>query len=245
MLSRTTLTLAFAALSGITTTQAANLIINGTFESGSTAGWTVSAAPSADTTGSCNDTFAAQTSASGCKTGLNPISGSYAAYTSSSFPNINNNVGEWDNYLSQSFVVPTGVTSGILTWQDASVWSCSGTFCGADTEVALKVGSTYISAQDPLTNPGSSGSLPWTNESWDVTSILQNYSGQTLTLEIGVFTFFDSRGGTGAYATALNAGFDNVALNVNSAASTPEPATLGLTGIALVGLGFARRRARR
>jgi hypothetical protein len=61
-------------------------------------------------------------------------------------------------------------------------------------------------------------------------------------VQLATFIFFDTRGGTGALGTAAIAGWDNVQLNVTTtSAATPEPATLGLTGIALVGAFFARR----
>jgi hypothetical protein len=58
-----------------------------------------------------------------------------------------------------------------------------------------------------------------------------------LTLKLTALAFPASTSST----VSLNAGFDNVALNV----ATPEPATLGLTGLALVALGLAGRRSGR
>jgi hypothetical protein len=244
MLNKVTLSVT-AAMAMTATAWSGNLIINGTFETGNTSGWTAVSSPFFNTTGSCNNGFAAQTTATGCRSGTNPVSGSYAAYTSASFPTINNDVGEWDNYLRQTFVVPAGITSAILTWQDSSAYTGTGTFRGVDYEAALKIGSTYLGGQFSLTNPGGNGFQPWTTEAWDVTSILQANVGQTLTLEMAAFVFFDSRGGSGSYGTAANIGFDNIALNATASSPTPEPEMMGLTGAALVALGVRFRRTRR
>ena len=85
------------------------LISNSDFETGNTSAWTATTgAPYMDVAGSCNDGFAAQSSATGCMSGIGPAFGTDAAYSSTAFPAIANNVGEWDNYLSQNFTVPTG-----------------------------------------------------------------------------------------------------------------------------------------
>src|SRR6266849_4169029 len=63
-----------------------NLLSNGDFESGSTSGWTVSSERFGNTAGSCLQTFAAQTNATGCVPGIAPAFGIYAAYASASFP---------------------------------------------------------------------------------------------------------------------------------------------------------------
>ena len=234
------LTLAAAA------TQAGNILVNGTFEGGDTSGWTALNLPFADTVGSCSQGIAAQTTASGCATGINPVSGSYAAYGSISFPSLTNDVGEWIQYLNQNFVVPTTVSSAILTWSDSAVWGGSGSFQGVDVFMQLYNGNTFLSNIYSVQNPSTSGSQAWTNRTWDITSFLQANPGATLTLKFTSLAFFDTRINSGqqSVATTLISGLDNVALNVPGASATPEPATIGLTGAALAGLGLARRRKR-
>ena len=106
------------------------LITNGDFETGTLAGWTATTgAPYMDVTGSCNDGFAAQSSAVGCTPGTNPAFGTYAAYSSTSFPAISNNVGEWDNFLSQNIVVPVGpINNATLTLDYTATWGSAGSF---------------------------------------------------------------------------------------------------------------------
>ena len=242
MFLNTTLVVSVMLTLAATASHGANLILNGTFEGGSISNWTPVSQAFPNTSGSCNLSFASQSTASGCQTGINPVSGSYAAYASTSFPVIANSTGEWINYLNQDFVVPLSVSSGILTWSDSAVWNGSGTFRGVDVLVQLYNGGTFLSNQYSVQNPGSSGQELWTTHSWDVTSILQANPNATLTLKLTALAFYDTRSGPGSSATTLNAGFDDVALNV--ASSTPEPATIGLTGAALLCLGLIRRRHR-
>ena len=75
---------------------------------------------------SCNQGFAAQsTTTGGSTTGANPASGVFAAYTSTSFPALANTLtlSIWENSLLQSIVVPSGVTSAVLTWSNTASWS--------------------------------------------------------------------------------------------------------------------------
>lgn len=160
------------------------LISNGTFESGNLSGWTTTASPFDDTTGSCNNAFAASTSGAGCVTGLGPVDGTYDADTSTSFPSIADSVGEWDNTLSQNFVVPTGdITNAEVQFDSTVTCSGSGTFRGCDVLVSLFDGATFLGNFYVLSNPNGNVVLPWSTSDWNVTSLLQSYQGDTLTLE--------------------------------------------------------------
>lgn len=223
--------------------QAGNILVNGTFEGGNIAGWTAINLPFANTTGSCSQGFAAQTTASGCTSGINPVSGSYAAYGSITFPTINGDVGEWLQYLNQDFVVPNSVPSAILTWSDSAVWGGSGSIRGVDVIMQLYNGTTFLSNTYSVNTPSTSGSQAWTNHTWDITLFLQANPGATLTIKFTSLAYFDTRnaGTNQSSATTLNTGLDNVALNVPGASATPEPAPLGLTGVTLIALGALRR----
>ena len=244
MNSNTTRVFSLALTLAAAATQAGNILVNGTFEGGDTSGWTALNLPFATTAGSCSQGFAAQTTASGCVTGINPVSGSYAAYSSIAFPFVSGDVGEWIQYLNQDFVVPTTVSSAILTWSDSAVWGGSGSFRGVDVIMQLYNGNTFLSNIYSVQNPSTSGSQAWTNRTWDITSFLQANPGATLTLKFTSLAFFDTRSSNVSSATTLISGLDNVALNVPGASATPEPATIGLIGTALAGLGLARLRKR-
>jgi hypothetical protein len=219
------------------------LITNGNFETGTTAGWTATSSPSNDTAGSCNDGFAAQSSASGCTTGTNPAFGTYAAYSSTTFPAINNNVGEWDNFLSQNIVVPTGpINNATLTLEYTTTWGSTGNFFhGVNVEAAILQGGIFIDSVAFVINPNSAGSVPWTFSSTDLTSVLAAHAGQTLTFELLSIGFFDTRGGGTGNVQTLTTGFDNVQITVNA----PEPGDLWMAVggfVLMMGLRFGWRR---
>lgn len=150
-----------------------------------------------DVTGSCNDGFAAQSTATGCATGTDPAFGTHAAYSSTSFPAISNNVGEWDNFLSQNIVVPAGpITSATLSLEYTATWGSAGNyFHGVNVEAAILQGGVFIYSVGLVINPSSAGSVPWTFASTDITSLLSAHAGQTLTFELLSIGFYDTRGG--------------------------------------------------
>ncbi len=221
------------------------LITNGTFETGTLTGWTATTgAPFMDVTGSCNDGFAAQSSAVGCATGTNPAFGTYAAYSSTSFPSISNNVGEWDNFLSQNIVVPMGpIMNATLSLDYTATWGSAGTyFHGVNVEAAILQGSTFLYSTGFVINPGTGGSVGWTAFSGDITSILAAHAGQTLTFELESIGFYDTRGGGAGNVNTLSTGYDNVQIAVNA----PEPGGVWMAAgglLLLLGSRVIRRRA--
>jgi hypothetical protein len=239
-------TIAILVFSALPIAQASTsfLVTNGTFETGNLSGWTATTSPPfMDVTGSCNDGFAAQSSAIGCAAGTDPSLGAYAAYSSTSFPAISNNVGEWDNFLTQNIVVPTGpISNATLSLDYTATWGSAGTFFhGVNVEAALLQGSTFLDSDAFVINPNTAGSVPWTAASQDITSVLASHAGQTLTLELESIGFYDTRGGGTGNVQTLNTGFDDVQITVNA----PEPGTGWLAGglmLAMVcGTSYFRR----
>lgn len=226
---------------------ASNLISNGGFESGSTASWSTTSQAFPNTTGSCNNGYAAQSTATGCQSGINPISGTYAAYASVSFPAIPNDTGEWINSISQDFFVPQNIATATLTWSDSFVYSGSGSFRGVNVGFNILSGSTSLLSVQQLTNPGNNGQSNWTNRNADLTAILQAHAGETLTLRFFSLAFYDTRG-TGSTtsatsATSITAGLDNVSLDVTTAnPQVPEPSTLATAALVLIALAHKLRR---
>jgi hypothetical protein len=207
--------------------QAGTLITNDTFETGDTSGWTAASTPFFNTAGSCNTGFAAQSNGGGCATGAAPAFGTYAAYSSTSFPAISSDVGEWLNSLSQNFVAPSGpISSATLSFEYEAAWGGTGTFRGVNVEAVIFLGSSPVDQVPLVINPQNSGSIGWILSSTDVTALLTTYAGQTLTLELFETAFFDTRDTVSfTSATTLNAGFDNVQITTVTS-STPEPGTV-------------------
>jgi hypothetical protein len=206
--------------------QAGTLITNGDFETGNTSGWTATASPFSNTAGSCDDGFAAQSNGGGCATGAAPAFGTYAAYSSTTFPAITNDVGEWINSLSQDFVAPIGpISSATLSFEYQAAWDGTGEFRGINVFAELFAGATLLEQLQLVDNPQSSGTIGWTLSSTDVTALLTTYAGQTLTLDLRSTAFFDTRDANDfSSATTLNTGFDNVQITV--ASGVPEPGTV-------------------
>ena len=222
-----------------------SLITNGTFETGDTSGWTAASTPFLNTAGSCNSGFAAQSNGGGCATGAAPAFGTYAAYASTTFPAITNDVGEWINSLSQDFVAPSGpISSASLSFEYEAAWGGTGTFRGVNVLAEVFLGTTLLDQVQLVINPQNSGSIGWTLSSTDVTALLTTYAGQTLTLELLTAAFFDTRDvQANSSATTLNAGFDNVQIAVTN--SAPEPATVWMAAGGLILLVASRAALRR
>ncbi len=223
-----------------------NLITNGNFETGNLAWWTPVTNSYGNTSQSCESPFAVGTEGTGCGISA-PSNGTLAAYAAASFPAISNNTGEYTFYLQQTFAVPNvTLLSALLTGSEAATITGSGSFIGADVDMALFNGNTFLGNFNPLlTNPGPAGTyhIGWTAESADVTSLLNAQQGQSLTLYLRVVSFYDTRSGISSSNPAIDAGFDNIALTVTESAA-PEPGTFLLGGGVLAIAGFLRRKRR-
>jgi hypothetical protein len=225
---------------------AQDLITNGGFEAGggSFAGWTET-----DEAGGTGSWFI-QTGTGSPLNGFTvqaPPEGSFAAMTDQGGPG--------SHALIQSFVVPTNVTSAILTYdlflnnqavdyytpndldytdtpnQQGRVDILTGTagaFSVAPADVLDNVYQTQ--SGDPLVSG-------YTTETVDVTALLQGQAGNTLQLR---FAEADNQ-------LFIDMGIDDVSLDVttNASISTPEPSGLAfLVGIGITG-GLAAIRRRR
>ena len=221
-----------------------NLIANGTFETGNLNGWIVSSTSSGNVTSSCNLSFGAQAVAQGCIAGTNPNSGSYAAYASTSFPAIANSTGSWTDTLSQNFTVGSGtnISNAVLSYSYSLTDSGTGAIRGVLVQVRVLSGSTVLATQTILQNPTVSGSVPWTNKTFNLTSVLSANEGQQLTLQLSSTAFYRTNATPRTNSTALITGFDNVKLNLTQ--PVPEPPTVMLMGSVLLLGWFWRNRSR-
>lgn len=205
-----------------------DLLNNPGFELG-LSGWSVSTAP-LSTVASCALGFAAQTTATGCATGNNPISGQNAAYASVAFP-VNGAPSDWMNTLTQSFRVPTDIRSATLT------------FMSTLTGFATGIDQAYITAEIYsgttrllLRFQPQAGDTAWTTSTINLTSLLAAHGGETLKLQLTSNVIFTGDPG----ASVIN-GFDNIQIS----ATVPEPPTVVLMGSLLLLGGLWRQRLRR
>jgi len=217
-----------------------NMITNGGFESG-LSGWTASSTVGGDTAGSCESVFAAQTAATGCVTGYAPVYGSYAAYASDSFPAIANNSGQYTFDLAQTFTLPGSFTGAVLSFSASAVGGASGTYDGATVEgVICGTADSEYSCDGPSLNtgliPAQSFSLNWATQTQDLTSFLQAYEGNSVTLYLEIVSNYDTTGDIPNFSSSADyviGGFDNVSLEVTTPGGAPEPGTVVLFGLAM------------
>jgi MYXO-CTERM domain-containing protein len=220
---------------------AAQLIVNGGFETGNLSGWTINTE-----TGSSFYALSSTTAPQSGLTTAGPESGKYYAVS-------DNGGGSAAIVLSQSFVVPKGAASVILSYgmfvnsgiSGPSTPGAVNTTAGLDYNqipsqfgiVSLLTGTAnlfstttgdlkdFYEGVDTKNNPN-----PYTNYSYDITSLVSG--GGTFTIRFAEVNNLDF----------LNLAVDNVSVNV-STSTTPEPASILLGIFGLAGLAF--RRARR
>jgi hypothetical protein len=133
-------------------------------------------------------------------------------------------VGSWDLYGGENW---SGHTAPVLTGQAAAATLFGGT---ASDYVISTMGD----------NVGSINFSAW----YDVYRFGPSLHAQDYFVDTGSIGVYDRPGDTSAYIRD-NAGGDNLinyAFRVEPAADVPEPLTLGLMGIGMLGMGLARRR---
>ena len=144
-------------------------IVNGGFETGNFNGWTIQA------TGAwtINDGVISI----GPTGVIPPISGSFDAVSEQSGPSL--------NMLSEPFVVPFGVQSANVNWNDR-IFNHAGVFSDPNQEVRVEIRDstgTTVLATIFDTNPGDTAIQPGPNaRSFDITTIMQSLEGQTVRL---------------------------------------------------------------
>lgn len=214
-------TLSIASLSAHATP--IQLLTNGGFETGNFSGWT--AVSNGGTSGCGSNIWEVNsTGHEGCGTMAKPTSGTYAAF--------NTFDGQASPYtLSQQIVVPGSVLSATLSFMDEFSMSYSGTQRTFRVDFYNQAGTTLLG--NVLTQ-SVAGSLNqgWTNNSFNVTALLASQAGKTINLRFTeiVPTAYTGPGGFG---------LDNVSLQ----ATVPEPGSLALLGLGILGFAASRRKS--
>ena len=211
-------TLAIVLVAGLGTPAFANpveQIINGDFETGTFAGWTITSGGAGSVV--INDGTVFFPAVGGT---ISPISGSFDAVTTQFFPSI--------NMLSEPFVVPSGVQSANVNWNDRIFNAAM--FSDPNQEIRVEIRDstgTTILASIFDTNPGDPSVQPGPNaRSFDITTVLQSLEGQSVRL---CFTQEDNLGN-------FHLILDDVSLTIDTMLVGGELLPIDSTALMLAGL---------
>lgn len=202
------------------------LVTNGGFETGTLAGWT--SVSNGGTSGCGSNVWEVNTTGhQGCQsngtTVAAPISGIYAAF--------NTFDGAENPYtLTQKIAVPDSLLAATLSFLDEFHMSYSGALRTLSVDFYDDTGSTLL-GNVFTQNPGYSANQTWTSNTLDVTSLLAAQAGKTISLRFTEII-------PSAYQGPAGFGLDNVSLE----ATVPEPTTVALLGLGLLGFVASRRK---
>lgn len=203
------------------------LVTNGGFETGSFAGWT---AVSNGATSGCGSNLwvVNKTGQEGCGSISAPISGQFAAF--------NTFDGTANPYtLTQAITVPGSLQSATLSFLDELRMSYSGLPRVFKVDFYDALGSTLLGNVFTKT-AGFNENQSWTLNTFDVTSLLAAQAGNTISLRFTENIPTD-------YTGPANFGLDAISLQATAAATVPEPTTVALFGLGLLGFVASRRKS--
>ncbi|MDO8861017.1 hypothetical protein Q6D67_04815 [Haliea sp. E1-2-M8] len=214
---------------------AAEVLVNGGFESGDFTGWSVTA----NGASSCDSDWTVVTTNSICSSVSDPAPAEGVYQAANSF----DGNGPQEFRLVQAVSVPSGVQAATLSWQQQYRVSNGGTEPRTfEVLITDAADSATLATIDSQSFTGSTNSGGWDTISFDISSALAPLAGQSVNI---VFRNFIPEAFTGPGNFAL----DDVSLDITAAEPAPVPVPLlPVWALLLLGAlvtGVAGRHSRR
>ena len=221
---------------------AVEILTNGNFETGTIAGWSATSTQATSFQASLNDGQNSQVINGGGSGGpvyyvrnkqanyfgtpATPISG-YSVFDA-----FDGDSGTFT--LEQSFSIAGPVTSALLNFSFGSQATYSGSVRKFDANILNSAGTTVLyNAYD--------FSLPFSSTAWTINNISADLTAEFNLLGAGNYVLAFQQKIPQNYSGPAQFAIDNISLNVNNA--VPEPTTVAILGLGLLGLAASRRKS--